>query len=484
MFRNQYTRLFIILLISALAIWIDASNTLKVTNPINSELVMQRSVNPRLGLDLQGGLQVLLEADLPANAAIDAEAISVARTIIENRTNALGVSENVIQVAGDRRIVGDFPGLEDSEAVLAILQRTGLLEFVDMGTSPVEAGTIIQTDYGQSSTTPSGSSTPESTTPTITPTQAAPTPAATGTPEATATPATEAPIIYHTAMTGAALKTVTVVRDTTTGAYEISFVLKTDSSQLFSDYTGSHTNQYLAIVLDKEVISVPVIKNQISDGQGVIQGNFTNDSANALAIQLRYGSLPVPLKIVETRIVGPTLGEDSLQKSLIAGIAGMIIVILFMALYYRLPGIVADISILFYAAIAFAIFKYFHFTLTLPGIAGFMLSTGAALDANILIFERLKEELRSGRTLAQAVDQGWKRAWSSIRDSNIAALITSIILFWFGSTFGATIVKGFSLTLAIGVIVSLFTAIFVTRTLLALVLQWFKPMNHSRWFGI
>ena len=484
MFRNQYTRLFIILLISALAIWIDASNTLKVTNPINGELVMQRSVNPRLGLDLQGGLQVLLEADLPANAAIDAEAISVARTIIENRTNALGVSENVIQVAGDRRIVGDFPGLEDSEAVLAILQRTGLLEFVDMGTSPVEAGTIIQTDYGQSSTTPSGSSTPESTTPTITPTQAAPTPAATGTPEITATPATEAPIIYHTAMTGAALKTVTVVRDTTTGAYEISFVLKTDSAQLFSDYTGSHINQYLAIVLDKEVISVPVIKNQISDGQGVIQGNFTNDSANALAIQLRYGSLPVPLKIVETRIVGPTLGEDSLQKSLIAGIAGMIIVILFMALYYRLPGIVADVSILFYAAIAFAIFKYFHFTLTLPGIAGFMLSTGAALDANILIFERLKEELRSGRTLAQAVEQGWKRAWSSIRDSNIAALITSIILFWFGSTFGATIVKGFSLTLAIGVIVSLFTAIFVTRTLLALVLQWFKPMNHSRWFGI
>lgn len=484
MFRNQYTRLFIILLISALAIWIDASNTLKVTNPINGELVMQRSVNPRLGLDLQGGLQVLLEADLPANAAIDAEAISVARTIIENRTNALGVSENVIQVAGDRRIVGDFPGLEDSEAVLAILQRTGLLEFVDMGTSPVEAGTIIQTDYGQSSTTPSGSSTPESTTPTITPTQAAPTPAATGTPEITATPATEAPIIYHTAMTGAALKTVTVVRDTTTGAYEISFVLKTDSAQLFSDYTGSHTNQYLAIVLDKEVISVPVIKNQISDGQGVIQGNFTNDSANALAIQLRYGSLPVPLKIVETRIVGPTLGEDSLQKSLIAGVAGMIIVILFMALYYRLPGIVADVSILFYAAIAFAIFKYFHFTLTLPGIAGFMLSTGAALDANILIFERLKEELRSGRTLAQAVEQGWKRAWSSIRDSNIAALITSIILFWFGSTFGATIVKGFSLTLAIGVIVSLFTAIFVTRTLLALVLQWFKPMNHSRWFGI
>lgn len=484
MTRRPYLMLGLILLLTALAIWVDSNQRITITNPINSQTIFDRNVAIRLGLDLQGGLQVLLEADLPANTAIDAEAISVARTIIENRTNALGVSENVIQVAGDRRIVGDFPGLEDSEAVLAILQRTGLLEFVDMGTSPVEDGTIIQTDFGQSSTTPSGSLTPESTTPTITPTQAASTPAATGTPEATATPGSETPQTYHTVMTGVALKTVTVIRDSTTGAYEISFVLKTDSAQLFSDYTGSHINQYLAIVLDKEVISVPVIKNQISDGQGVIQGNFTNDSANALAIQLRYGSLPVPLKIVETRIVGPSLGEDSLQKSLIAGVAGMIIIILFMALYYRLPGIVADISILFYAAIAFAIFKFFHFTLTLPGIAGFMLSTGAALDANILIFERLKEELRSGRTLAQAVEQGWKRAWSSIRDSNIAALITSAILFWFGSTFGATIVKGFSLTLAIGVIVSLFTAIFVTRTLLALVLQWFKPKNYSRWFGI
>jgi len=484
MTRRPYLMLGLILLLTALAIWVDSSQRISITNPINSQTIVDRNVTTRLGLDLQGGLQVLLEADLPANTAIDAEAISVARTIIENRTNALGVSENVIQVAGDRRIVGDFPGLEDSDAVLAILQRTGLLEFVDMGTSPVEDGTIIQTDFGQSSTTPSGGSTPESTTPTITPTQAAPTPAATGTPEATATPGSETPQTYHTVMTGVALKIVNVIRDSTTGAYEISFVLKTDSATMFADYTGSHIDQYLAIVLDKIVISVPIIKNQISDGQGVIQGRFTSDSANALAIQLRYGSLPVPLKIVETRIVGPTLGEDSLQKSLIAGVAGMIIVILFMALYYRLPGIVADISILFYAAIAFAIFKFFHFTLTLPGIAGFMLSTGAALDANILIFERLKEELRSGRTLAQAVEQGWKRAWSSIRDSNIAALITSAILFWFGSTFGATIVKGFSLTLAIGVIVSLFTAIFVTRTLLAMVLQWFKPKNYSRWFGI
>lgn len=479
MFRNQYARLIIIILISALAIWIDASNTLKITNPINGELVMQRSVTPRLGLDLRGGLQVLLEADLPANTAIDADALSVARTIIENRTNALGVSENVIQVAGDRRIVGEFPGLEDSEAVLAILQRTGLLEFVNMSNTPLQAGTVIETNFGLAGT--EGTSTPTAT------------PQATAVPSGTAAPATppeaanqpETPPapIYPTVMTGSELKTIEVGVDEFRN-YEIRFTLTDKGRQIFADYSSTHIGQFLGIVLDKEVISAPRIETPITEGSGRITGKFTAEEANALAIQLRYGSLPVPLKIVETRIIGPTLGEDSLQKSLIAGVVGMIIVILFMALYYRLPGIVADISILFYAAIAFAIFKYFHFTLTLPGIAGFMLSTGAALDANILIFERLKEELRSGRTLAQAVEQGWKRAWPSIRDSNIAAIITSVILFWFGSTFGATIVKGFSLTLAIGVIVSLFTAIFVTRTLLALVLQWFKPKNYSRWFGL
>jgi preprotein translocase subunit SecD len=222
----------------------------------------------------------------------------------------------------------------------------------------------------------------------------------------------------------------------------------------------------------------------IPDGSGIIEGSFTAESANALSVQLNYGSLPVPLRIVETRIVGPTLGEDSLQKSLVAGLIGMIVVILFMGFYYRLPGIVADISILFYAVLAFALFKYLHMTLTLPGIAGFLLSTGAALDANILVFERIKEELRSGMSLGNAVEKGWKRAWSSIRDANIATIFTSLVLLWFGSTFGATIVKGFSITLLLGVAISLFTALFVTNTLLRLVLQWFKVKNLPRWFGV
>jgi preprotein translocase subunit SecD len=284
-------------------------------------------------------------------------------------------------------------------------------------------------------------------------------------------------------MTGAGLKDV-VVTTTQTGEYQVSFELKGDDIQTFADFTSRNIGNVLAIVLDKQVISAPSINDAITDGQGVITGNFDANSANALAIQLRYGSLPIPLKIVESRTVGPTLGQDSLQKSLLAGAIGFTIVILFMLLYYRLPGALADISIIIYAILALALFRLIPVTLTLPGIAGFLLSTGSALDANILIFERMKEELRGGKPLRNALDLGWQRAWPSIRDSNIATLITCTILFWFGSTFGATIVKGFSLTLALGVIVSLFIAIVVTRTLLKLVLEYFKPTNLSKWFGI
>jgi preprotein translocase subunit SecD len=188
--------------------------------------------------------------------------------------------------------------------------------------------------------------------------------------------------------------------------------------------------------------------------------------------------------VVEVRTVGPTLGLDSLQKSLQAGMIGFTIVILFMLLYYRLPGAIADIAIIIYAIIAFALFRFIPVTLTLAGIAGFLLSTGSALDANILIFERMKEEVRAGKNLLQASDIGWQRAWPSIRDSNIATLITCAILFWFGSSFGATIVKGFSLTLALGVIISLFTAILVTRSLLRLILNYWKPTDLNRWLGL
>jgi preprotein translocase subunit SecD len=479
MIRNLYTRLVLILIVAALAIWVDMSDEIRILNPFNDTILFRRDITPRLGLDLQGGLQVLLEADLPEGTEIDGDNMETARSIVENRTNALGVSENLIQLAGERRIVGEFPGAEDADAILDIIQQTGLLEFVDTGDYRPEEGTILQTDFAigdTNGTEPSTTATPQtSTTPTPTnETPATPTPSADGTSSET---------VYHTIMTGKELRSVNVGVGPR-GDPAIDFVLSPEGTTIFAEHTAANVNKYLTITLDKRVISSPIIEGAIPSGQGQISGSFTAESANALAVQLRYGSLPIPLKVVETRIIGPTLGEDSLQKSLVAGLVGMIIVILFMVIYYRLPGIVAALSILFYAAIAFAIFKYFHFTLTLPGIAGFLLSTGAALDANILIFERLKEELRSGRNIVQAVDQGWTRAWSSIRDSNLAAIITSLILYWFGSTFGATIVQGFSLTLALGVGISLFTAIYVTRTLLTFVLRSFKPQNLEFSFGL
>lgn len=458
MIRNQNSRLLVIAFLVAFALWIGLSETLFISNPFNGEILYERDVSPRLGLDLRGGLQVLLEVDLPEDAEISADSMEVARSVIENRTNALGVAENVVQLAGDRRIVGEFPGLKDTEGVIAIIQQTGLLEFVDAGTTRIPAGTIVQTDYGISAETVEEVDV-ESDSETI------------------------EPIIYHTVMTGAALDDVGVSQDQV-GQFQIAFALKDEGSDIFAEYTATHIGQILAIVLDKVVISAPSIQSEISGGSGVITGQFDYESANNLAVQLRYGSLPVPLKIVESRIIGPTLGEDSLQRSLQAGLIGIIIVVLFMGIYYRLPGITANISIIFYAIIAFALFKWIGVTLTLPGIAGFMLSTGSALDANILVFERLKEELRRGRSLKQAFDMAWSRAWPSIRDSNAAVLITSLILFWFGNAFGASIVKGFALTLALGVSISLFSALYITRTLLAVALDKIKINNFQRWFGI
>jgi preprotein translocase subunit SecD len=446
--------LIVIIALLIFSLWIDLSNKITIVNPLNDQELLNRNVSAHLGLDLRGGLQTLLEADVPDCNAIDPKDLDITRQILESRANALGVSEVIMQTAGNCRIVAEFPGVNNPEEVVASLQQTGLLEFVDMGTTPVAAGTIIVTDYGQNQTTPPAPN-PDGTQPTV----------------------------YHTVMTGAALDSVSTTTNQL-GRYQVSFVLKPDATKLFADYTRSHIQQVLAIVLDKRVISTPVIQGEIPDGQGVITGNFDQNSANALTIQLRYGSLPVPVKVVESRTVGPTLGEESVRKSVLAGGIGLAVVILFMALYYRLPGILADLALILYALISFMLFKIIPVTLTLPGIAGFILSIGMAVDANVLIFERLKEELRLGRTLRQAIDLGWNRAWPSIRDSNISTLITCTILFIFGNTFGASMVKGFSINLALGVLVSLFTAIIVTRTFLHLVLDNVKLDEHPKWFGL
>jgi len=475
--RRNTNWLILILVLLALSLWVDLSKQISIVNPFNSKPLLTRNVDVRLGLDLRGGLQTLLEADLPTNSSVSSEDLAITKQILESRANALGVSEVVMQTAGERRIVAEFPGVSNPEEVVASLQQTGLLEFVDMGTTPVDPGTVIKTDFAQSETdgTAAATATPDSAqpTPTTAPDQAAATPQA--------TPPTET--VYHTVMTGADLKEAHVSTNQA-GQPAVSFTLSTDGTKIFADYTGSHTNQYLGIVLDKTVISAPVVKNPITDGQGIVEGGFNAQSANELAIQLRYGSLPVPVKVVESRTIGATLGEESVRKSLMAGMIGLGVVILFMLLYYRLPGFIADLALIVYALLTLALFKSIPVVLTLPGIAGFILSIGMAVDANILIFERLKEELRAGRNLRQAIDLGWSRAWPSIRDSNTSTLITCLILYIFGNTFGASMVKGFSITLALGVLVSLFTAIIVTRTFLHTMLDNMKLGDHPRWFGL
>ncbi|NOQ40707.1 MAG: protein translocase subunit SecD [Anaerolineales bacterium] len=414
-----------------------------------------KEIKTQLGLDLVGGVQALLEADLPADVEISQENMQTARGIIEDRVNGLGVSEAVVQIAGDRRILVELPGEQDPEHALSTIKETALLEFVDFGDVSAQDASLlyttkIKTDYQTSSDAEDPSPTDR---------------------------------VFHTVITGASIKQVGVITDEI-GNHQVLFELTPEGSIIFSKFTAANVGKMLAIVLDKEVISSPVINEAITGGQGSISGNFTIETANELAIQLRYGSLPIPLKVVQTQTIGPTLGEDSLDKSLIAGIIGMVVVMVFMALYYRLPGLIADLALVMYGLVTFAVYRWIPVTLTLPGIAGFILTFGVAVDANVLIFERMKEELRKGRTIQQAISLGWERAWPSIRDSNLSTLITSAILFWFGSTYGASIVKGFSLTLAIGVLVSLFTAVTATRTFLHLMLDNIKAEDRPEWFGV
>ncbi|HQX01833.1 MAG TPA: protein translocase subunit SecD [Anaerolineales bacterium] len=448
--RNRNNWLILIVILVAFSLWIDLSKNIAIINPFNDKPIVERNVDVKLGLDLRGGLQALLEADVPADTVITAEELTNAKNILQNRANALGVSEITMQTAGDRRIVAEFPGVTNPEEVVATLKQTALLEFVDMGSTPVAVGSLIQTDFGVEN------------------------PAAT-----TETGET----IYHTVITGAGLETASVTRSQA-GAYEISFILKSDSTNVFAEYTTANRGKYLAIVLDKQVVSAPTINDPITDGQGVITGNFTQETAQTLAVQLRSGALPIPIKVVESRTIGATLGEESIRKSVLAGLIGLSVVILFMAFNYQLPGLIADMALICYALFSLMLFKLIPVTLTLPGIAGFILSVGMAVDANVLIFERLKEELRAGRNIRQAIDLAWSRAWPSIRDSNTSTLITCVILFLFGNTFGASMVKGFSVTLALGVGISLFTAIIVTRTFLHTVLDGMKLTDHPRWFGL
>lgn len=469
--HKRYTRWLVpVLLIFTLSIYIAWPTLEKVSITIpwpsydsgegftakEVELGFAATINQ--GLDLQGGLQVLLEADLPEGENLGTDelnrSLDVAKTIIEKRVNGLGVTEPVVQRQGNTRISVELPGVEDVQQAVDLIKQTGLLEFVDAGANPFAEGLTIVTD--QSSGLEAGEIAPDGVN-----------------------------LVYHTVMSGIHLREAGAVLNPTTNNYEVTFQLTSEGGQIFADHTRENVGRYLAIVLDGQVVSSPVINSAITGGSGTISGRFTPEEANSLATLLNYGSLPVPLKIVESRTIGPTLGQDSVEKSLVAGVIGLITVILFMVLVYRLPGIVAVLALLMYTSMTFAVFKMIPgFTLTLPGIAGFILSIGVAVDANILIFERMKEELRDGLTVASAIERGFQHAWSSIRDSNISTMITCFILIWFGSQFGASIVQGFALTLLIGVGVSLLTAITATRVFLMAILARVDLETRRNWFGV
>ncbi len=435
---KDYVWLVVILAIAGWAVW-----------------VIQNPAYPiRQGLDLQGGLQVLLKADLPEDREIERAQLNTSRQIIEQRVNALGVAEPLVQTEGDRRILVELPGIDNPEEAVSLIQETALLEFVDTGTIPLAEGTCIRTSLNE------GPSRCEF--------------GADGNLVTTSAPT------FETVMTGAAIQSAQSA-STEFGEYFVDFTLRADSRELFANHTRQNQGNFLTIVLDKQVISSPRI-SAVIEGQGTISGAFTLEEAQRLALQLRFGSLPIPLVIDSTRQIGATLGELSVASSVRAGTIGVAVVLLFMLIYYRLPGLLADLALILYAAVNVAVFMAIPVTLTLPAITGFLLSTGMAVDANILVFERMKEELRGGSTLREAIFAGFDRAWTSIRDSNIATLVICLVLWTFGRSFGASAVQGFALTLAIGVMISMFTAVIVTRTFVRLVLgQLANRLDRTSW---
>ncbi|NLX35863.1 MAG: protein translocase subunit SecD [Chloroflexi bacterium] len=426
--RQRDIRLLVlIVLVAAFAAWVSWPSNPGIHIKLGN-LQIDREIKVHQGLDLQGGMEVLLEADPLDGQPVSADAMSSVRGIVENRVNGLGVTEPVVQSVGTDRILVQLPGIDDPVAAAEMIKETGQMEWVDTGVF-VEPGTRIRTNLGD----PEGAD-------------------------------SQAPV-YTTVLTGQNLKSADVAFDQS-NLPVIAFELDADGGRIFAAHTAANVGKYLAIVLDKEVISCPQIHTAIPDGRGQINGSFTTAEAKSMVLQLRYGALPVPLSIVDMRGVGPSLGEESVDRSIRAGAIGLGIVLLFMLIYYRLPGLLADLALIIYALVTLSLYKLIPVTLTLPGIAGFLLSVGMAVDANILIFERMREELRAGRTLERAIEAGFQRAWTSILDSNISTWITCAILWFFGNSFGASVVKGFAVTLAIGVFVSMFTAVTVTRTFL------------------
>ncbi|HYH13148.1 MAG TPA: protein translocase subunit SecD [Thermomicrobiales bacterium] len=434
---RPWHNLIIVILITVVAGWISLPGD-------SWDLGNYRENHPvRLGLDLQGGLQVTLEARPPEGVSVDSRLLDGTRDTLERRVNALGVSEPLVQTRGNDQIVVELPGVEDPDTAIEVLQDTALLEIIDTRGTFLQPGTVVTTSLGGPSET---GATPEAS------------PAA-GSEQQPSSDDT----VYETIISGSDL-TDAFVTTTQTGQVAVAFELTNDAGRTFHEYTSTHLGAPMSILIDKTVISSPQISAAISTS-GVIEG-VNAQEAETLALQLRAGALGVPMEVVSSRTIGPSLGQASIDQSLVAGSVGLAAVCLFMILFYRIPGVISVIALLIYAALTFALFRIIPVTLTLAGIAGFILSIGMAVDASVLIFARLKEELRAGRPLDTAVDAGFDHAWPSIRDSEVATMITCVILYWFGQFTGATMITGFALTLFVGVAVSMFTAIFVSRTLL------------------
>ncbi|MEM9005476.1 MAG: protein translocase subunit SecD [Cyanobacteria bacterium P01_F01_bin.86] len=462
-------------------------------------IIVITQIPTRLGLDLRGGTQLTLLVQptekIPQITDRDMEGV---QRVISGRINELGVSETSVQLLGNNQLLIQLPGVSDPEQAKRVLGETAQLEFRAQKTGTEQQFQIENQILQQhqlelvalqqaneaalaaNQTEPDADSETNADSETTRPIELE-TQLKVAQENVRTSNEAIAALFEPAGVTGERLTDAFAQPMSNSGLWEVVIEFDSQGSNNFADLSRNiaGTGRSIGIFLDNRLISAPTVNVQyaetgITGGGASISGSFNAESANDLAIQLRGGALPLPVEVVETRTVGPTLGRDSIERSLYAAIAGLILVLIFMAVYYRLPGVLADIALVVYAVLTWAVFNLFGVTLTLPGIAGFILSIGMAVDANVLIFERTREELRSGKTLYRSVESGFYRAFSSILDSNVTTLIACAALFWLG----AGLVKGFALTLAIGVVVSMFTAVTCSRTLLLFTLgmpQFRKP---------
>jgi len=425
MFKYRIWSVFLIIIIAVLGFFVYDSQI----NP-QSRFAQYAFT---LGLDLNGGTELVYKADVSKVPEGEISgAMSSLRDVIERRVNVFGVGEPVVQVeeAGlvsgvrDHRLIVELPGVADVEEAVRMLGETPRLEFMLLRP---EAASFTEAELATK---------------------------------------TVDEVFMSTGITGALLSKATLeftqAGQGIAGQPTVGLSFNAEGRELFAKVTRENKGQVLAIFLDGTAISSPVINDEITDGKAVISGSFTREEAKNLVRDLNYGALPVPIELISTQTVGPSLGENAKTAGVRAGVIGFIALAIFLILYYRLPGFVSVISLVMYIVVSLVLFKLIPVTLTAAGIAGFILSIGMAVDANVLIFERLKEELKKGNTISDALKFGFSRAWLSIRDSNISSMITALILFWLGTS----AVKGFALTFGIGVLVSMFTALTVSRTFL------------------